>query len=405
MAQVRLGQSIRNAIVAAQPQALTADVYPPVATADAPPRQKSAPGRARAPQSGAPRADLERTLIDVRSGLAQVAALCASLHEQIHVLGDATDLARRDMAALRQDMAALRQDFSLQREQIEAARASIWRRCDELEIKVRPMIPFDADSWAIRLAEGYAMVPRSEPYFAVMMANAGSGGLEPGTRQVLKALIEPGMVAADVGANVGLLTLACAFAAGPGGRVHAFEPEAGPRSQLAKSLKLNGLSWVETHDCALGARTESRPFHISSIIGHSSLYPLPSAEADHDETVPVRALDDVLGPGATLDVVKIDVEGAELDVLAGMAGLLAANADIAIVVEFGPSHLQRVGIAPQAWFAAFAACGFEAWAIDEATGACRGVTLEDVADVESVNLAFVRPGGSARDRLPMEPGP
>jgi hypothetical protein len=87
-----------------------------------------------------------------------------------------------------------------------------------------------------------------------------------------------------------------------------------------------------------------------------------------------------------------------------MAGLLAANADIAIVAEFGPSHLQRVGIAPQAWFAAFAARGFEAWAIEEATGACRAVTLEDVADVESVNLAFVRPGGSARGRLPTEPG-
>jgi FkbM family methyltransferase len=200
------------------------------------------------------------------------------------------------------------------------------------------------------------------------------------------------------------LTLACAFAAGPAGRVHAFEPEAGPRAQLAKTLKLNGLSWVETHDCALGAHSESRPFHVSPIIGHSSLYPLPSAEAGRDETVPVRTLDEVLGPDAALDVVKIDVEGAELDVLAGMAGLLDANADIAVVAEFGPSHLLRVGIAPEAWFAAFAAFGFEAWAIDETTGACRGVNLEDVAEVQSVNLAFVRPGGSARGRLPTDPG-
>ncbi len=398
MAQVRLGQSIRNAIVASQPQALTAEVYPPVPAADAPRRQKIAAGRARDPRPKAPRADLERMLVDVRAGLAQVASLGKSLHEQIHVLEDATDLVRRDVAALRQDL-------SLQQEHIEAARASIWRRCDELEIKVRPMVPFDEESWAIRLAEGYAMVPRSEPYFAVMVANAGSGGLEPGTRRVLKALIEPGMVVADVGANVGLLTLACAFAAGPTGLVHAFEPEAGPRSHLAKTLKLNGLNWVEMHDCALGARSESRPFHVSPIIGHSSLYPLPSAEAaaGRDETVPVRTLDEVLGRAATLDVVKIDVEGAELDVLAGMAGLLEANADIAIVAEFGPSHLQRVGIAPEAWLAAFAACGFEAWAIDETTGLCRAVSLEELAEIESVNLAFVRPGRSARGRLPTEP--
>jgi FkbM family methyltransferase len=338
-------------------------------------------------------------LIDVRSELGRVGALCQSLRAEILLLEDATDLVRRDVAALRHDL-------SLQQDQIESARASIWRRCDELEIKVRPMVPFDDDSWAIRLAEGYAMVPRSEPYFAVMVANAGSGGLEPGTRQILKALIEPGMVVADVGANVGLLTLACAFATGPAGRVHAFEPETGPRAQLAKTLKLNGLSWVEMHDCALGVRTEPRPFHVSPIIGHSSLYPLPPAEAaaGRDETVLMRALDDVLGPGAALDVVKIDVEGAELDVLAGMAGLLEANADIALVAEFGPSHLHRVGIAPDTWFAAFAAHGFEVWAIDEAAGVCRRVAPEDLMEVSSVNLAFVRPEGSARSRLPTGPG-
>jgi FkbM family methyltransferase len=334
-------------------------------------------------------------LADFRSGLAQVAALCQTLREQMAVLEDATDLVRRDVAALHEAL-------NLQEEHIEAARASIWRRCDELEIKVRPMIPFDPDSWAIRLAEGYAMVPRSEANFAVMVANAGSGGLEPGTRRVLKALIQPGMVVADIGANVGLLTLACAFAAGPGGRVHAFEPEVGPRGQLAKMLKLNGLSWVEVHDFALGAQAETRPFHVSPIIGHSSLYALPEAESGRDETVSVRTLDDVLGPTGSLDVAKIDVEGAELDVLAGMAGLLAANADIAIIAEFGPSHLRRVGVSPDAWFAAFAARGFEAWAIDEAAGVCRRAGPDDLAEVESANLAFVRPGGAARDRLPTD---
>lgn len=401
MAQVRLGQSIRNAIVAARPAELTADVYPPVPIPEdaAEHRRNIAAERGADRQAEAPRADLEHMLADVRSGLAAVAALCRALREQIGVLEDATDLVRRDVAALRRDL-------SLQEEQIEAARASIWRRCDELEVKVRPIVPFDDDSWAIRLAEGYAMVPRSAPNFAVMVANAGSGGLEPGARQVLKALIEPGMVAADVGANVGLLTLACAFAVGPAGKVHAFEPEAGPRSQLAKTVTLNGLSWVEIHDCALGARSETRPFHVSPIIGHSSLYPLPAAETagGRDERVQVRALDEVLGPESALDVVKIDVEGAELDVLAGMTGLLEANPDIAIVAEFGPSHLERVGIAPETWFAAFGACGFEAWAIDEPTGACRRVDPEDLAEVESVNLAFVRPLGAARGRLPTEAG-
>jgi FkbM family methyltransferase len=396
MAQVRLGRSIRNAIAEARPERLAADIYPPVAS---PPEGPSKPARPVGPAGArgpGAQAGIERQLADIRAAIAQLGARSNSVADGVLTLQDALDLVRRDVNALRDAL-------KLQEEHIEAARASIWRRCDELEIKVRPMIPFDDESWAVRLMDGYVMIPRAEPMFSVMVANAGSGGLEPGTRRVLKSLIEPGMAVADVGANVGLLTLACALAAGPTGRVHAFEPEAGPRSQLAKTVKLNGLRWVEIHDCALGAKNERRSFHISPIIGHSSLYPLPQAEVaeGRDETISVMALDDVLPPGSALDVVKIDVEGAELDVLAGMGRLLAENADIALIAEFGPPHLRRVGIDPAAWFDAFAAQGFQTWAIDEPSGVCRPVRPEDVADVESVNLTFVRPGGKACARLPM----
>ena len=274
-------------------------------------------------------------------------------------------------------------------------------RFDELDIKVRPLIEFDETSFAVRLRDGYAVVPRQEPIFAVMIANASSGGLEPGTRRVLTSLIRPGMGVADVGANVGLLTLSCAVATGPSGHVYAFEPEAGPRAQLEKTLKLNGLSWVKTFDLAVGAKTEKATFHISPVIGHSSLYELPQEDgAGRDITVEVTRLDDVIGPEQRLDVVKIDVEGAELDVLAGMERLVAENPDLAIVAEYGPSHLKRVGLTPKAWFEAFQAAGFEAYAIEEPTGECRRVSAADLADVASINLAFVRPKGAARARLP-----
>ena len=275
-------------------------------------------------------------------------------------------------------------------------------RFDELDIKVRPLIAFDETSYAVRLRDGYAMVPRQEPIFAVMVANASSGGLEPGTRRVLSALIQPGMGVADVGANVGLLTLSCAVATGPSGKVFAFEPEAGPRAQLEKTLKLNGLRWVEVFDQAAGALTEERTFHISPVIGHSSLYALPQEDGDgRDVTVQVSRLDDIIGPDQRLDVVKIDVEGAELDVLAGMDRLLSENPDLAIVAEYGPSHLARIGLTPKSWFDAFKKAGFQAYAIEEPTGVCRRVSPADLVDVVSINLAFVRPKGAAKTRLPL----
>jgi FkbM family methyltransferase len=308
-----------------------------------------------------------------------------------------------DVHGLRDELRQITERVAILTNTVETNRASSWGRFDELEIKVRPLIAFDQDSYAVRLMDGYAMIPRNEPIFTVMVVNAGSGGLEAGTRRVLKALIEPGMGVADVGANVGLLTLSCATSVGPSGRVHAFEPDDGPRAHLAKTLKLNGLHWVDVHACAVGAENGRRRFHVSPIIGHSSLYPLPVDEIDasRDIEVVVARLDDVIAPGHRLDVVKIDVEGAELDVLDGMSRLRAENPDMAVIAEFGPSHLERVGVTTETWLAAFFAAGLEAYVIEEPFGGCRPLSEVDLSEVVSVNLVFVRPGGAACARLPI----
>lgn len=271
-------------------------------------------------------------------------------------------------------------------------------RFDELEIKQRPLIAYDEESMAIRMRDGYVLAPRNLPTFVTMLANATSRGLEPGTGDVLRRLIQPGMVVADVGANIGLLTLVMAWATGPGGRVIAFEPEAVPRSNLEKMKHLNGLSWVEVRDQAVGERAGRLTFHVSDIIGHSSLYALPDAEAARTVEVEVVRLDDV-APAKRLDVVKIDVEGAELDVLAGMKGVIAKNPDLAIIAEFGPEHLARVGQTPAQWFKAFGDAGFKPYLIDETHGDCATTNAKAAAKLVSANIAFVRAGGDAEKRL------
>ncbi len=274
-------------------------------------------------------------------------------------------------------------------------------RFDELDIKVRPLVPYDAQSTAVRVADGYLLLPRSEPLFTVMVADAGSGGLEPGVRQLIRALLQPGAGAVDVGANVGLLTLAMARAVGPGGRVRAFEPEARVREQLAKTLHLNGLAQVRLSGAAVGAEAGRLVFHQSPVIGHSSLYALPEEERADARPVEVEVvrLDDVVPEGEATALVKIDVEGAELDVLHGMPRLLAANPGVAVLAEYGPSHLLRVGIAPAAWFAAFVAHGLEPHLIGEPDGRTEPTSAAALEGIVSANLVFVRPGGAAAARL------
>lgn len=321
---------------------------------------------------------------------------------------------QRDLAvAAKQDLAtaqlqldaaqALRQTalFAHVDARIDGLAGMFGPRFDELEIKARPLIDIDAETIAVRMGDGYVMAPRSQPLFVLMLADATTGGLEPGTRKVLKKLIVPGMNVADVGANVGLLTLVCARATGPAGKVWSFEPEPSPRGLAEKMRQANGLGWVDLRDTAVGRETGTLTFNVSPIIGHSSLYDLPSDEmaASTQIKVHVEPLDQAIGADARLDVVKIDVEGAELDVLAGMQGLKKANRDLAFVVEYGPSHLERVGLSRKAWFKAFQAGGYSAYAISEETGEVTACSADSLGDVMSVNIAFVRKSGAAAKRL------
>ncbi len=98
------------------------------------------------------------------------------------------------------------------------------------------------------------------------------------------------------------------------------------------------------------------------------------------------------------------MEGAELDVLAGMPRILRTNPQIVLLAEYGPSHLVRTGVTPEQWFGAFRAEGFDAYAIDEETGACRPVAPADVAEVDSVNILFVPPYSDAA-RAIAQPAP
>lgn len=271
-------------------------------------------------------------------------------------------------------------------------------RMDEFEVKMRPLVSLD-DAYAVRLGDGYVLVPKDEPAFLLMLADATTGGLEPGTRACLKRLLQPGDTAVDIGANIGLLTMACARAVGFAGKVYSFEPETRMADLLQRTIAMNGLSQVKLLRQAASAEPGTLSFNVSKIPGHSSLFALPEQEAGHKQQVEVVRLDDVIPAGSRVDVVKIDVEGAEMDVLKGMQRILADNADIVVIAEFGISHLRRVGTSSADWFGAFTEHGLKAFTIEEPTGSCKPADIAKLESIESANVAFVRPGTPSAKRL------
>jgi FkbM family methyltransferase len=264
------------------------------------------------------------------------------------------------------------------------------RRFDDLSIHTRGPVRIDESTFAVRTSDGFVFVPASDLQLLLLLVDAEPGGLEPGTRSVIRRLLRPGMTYVDIGAHIGLLTLAGARAVGPTGRVLGIEPTELTFSLLERSVALNGLSQVQLKKAAAGAKHGRIAFFIHDVLGHNSAYDTAGTRTEVD-SVP---LDELIAPGEPVNLVKIDVEGAELDVLQGMSRVIAENQDLALIAEYAASHLQRTGHTPAEWFAAFAAHGFSAEVIDEMTGELSPVS-ELYPTAASVNVLFRRSATSA----------
>jgi len=152
---------------------------------------------------------------------------------------------------------------------------------------------------------------------------------------LLDQIIRPGSVIAEVGANIGALTVPIARKVGAGGLVYAIEPQMLVFQMLAANLALNDLINTFAMNAAAGdagsngiltlARLDpARPNNFGGI----------ALDRLRDETVPlpvrIAPLDDLIDP-PRLNLIKADVEGMELEVLAGAAGLIARHRPILYV--------------------------------------------------------------------------
>lgn len=185
------------------------------------------------------------------------------------------------------------------------------------------------------------------------------GCWEPWVAGVLMPLVKPGMRVCDIGANFGYYTLLMASAVGAGGRV--WSVEANPRmiGLLKKSISVNGFNRrVTLIEAAAWDSEDTLDFVVNDEMSGGGRVRKPGARASVGRmSVAARPLDALIdGP---LDVIKIDVEGAEERALNGMAKAIDASPGLAIVMEYyAPAFTD-----PVAFFARFAAQGFSAQAI------------------------------------------
>jgi len=160
----------------------------------------------------------------------------------------------------------------------------------------------------------------------------------------LKRCVRGGATVLDVGANVGAYTLLFARWVGAEGHVYAFEPATRSRAGLTRHLSMNGLAdRVTVRGEAVSSGSGRRRFIDSGTDGGNRIAQ-PSDAASID--VPAVSIDEFCGAlRLTPDVIKIDVEGAELDVLRGARRTIAAcGRSLALFVELHPSAWPATGL-------------------------------------------------------------
>jgi FkbM family methyltransferase len=163
------------------------------------------------------------------------------------------------------------------------------------------------------------------------------GDIDPKLSWVAKRLLKPGSIAFDVGANIGMMTMLYAKLVGPSGRVHSFEPNPAVMHSLAAAVARAKYENVQLNEAALSAATGT--FTLKAPMGNlgsASLIREMSDQSNYLEySVQVGTLDDYVWKQSvrSIDLIKIDVEGAELDVLLGAKRTLAEIRPQAILFE------------------------------------------------------------------------
>lgn len=186
----------------------------------------------------------------------------------------------------------------------------------------------------------FALRARTDELYIVLPAR------ERALAATMRARLSPGNVFVDAGANIGAATMLGRRLVGTQGRVIAIEMMPDTAARLRANLALNGYGDVAVVEAALAAEA-GRTVTAAVQPGHAGRATLALADrldAPRTVTVTTRTLADILADVPRIDLLKIDLEGAELDALAGAEPVLDRIAAIAFE--------ELEGDATSAWLAA-----------------------------------------------------
>lgn len=194
-------------------------------------------------------------------------------------------------------------------------------------------------------------------------------------------LLQPGMTVLDVGANIGQYTMLASTAVGPTGHVHSFEPVEINYQRLSRNVQRNKLQNVQLNRVATWHEATTLRFQLpADSMNNNGSFHVSSAMPENTLSYEAKAirLDDYVREQAInrVDVIKMDVEGAEAHTLRGAAATLERDSPI-ILMEVNREALEMLGSGTKSLMALLNSWGYRAWRIELDPARCH-----DLDDLE-----------------------
>jgi FkbM family methyltransferase len=246
-----------------------------------------------------------------------------------------------------------------------------------------------AEPWVLLLDEDVEIeVPRPLGSAAMIYYQGYS---EPEVARFVTGYLRPGMAFFDVGSHLGEYALLAAKRVGQSGQVHAFEPNPWLFRVLERNLRRNSATNCRASELAVGARQGVAELEVAGDPAEGQIRRpgLPISASDVPRLaasyqVQLTTLDayhtGVGGPA--IDLIKLDIEGAELDALKGGSGLLATRSPV-LVFECQPPLLANFGYTPADLFGFLQDFRYQAFRI-----------VPDQPDIQLEPLGRVERGGN-----------
>jgi len=210
----------------------------------------------------------------------------------------------------------------------------------------------------VELKQGFQMyiTPRYHTHYV-------KNEYEPFSSEIVRKYLKEASTFVDVGAHYGYYSLLAGNRFGAG-KIIAIEAVKETYEILKKNIELNGIQGAELYNFAASDKKETKIFNVTEASDSCGFYEHPLTDTKGTFEVEALPLDDVLS-SRKVDFIKIDVEGHEIPVLAGLIRTIKNNDDLVMLVELTPELQKNAGYRPVDLLEKLDELGFDCFIVDE----------------------------------------